>query len=352
MTVEGESIGRSGLNAGPVDDVLHIASSPLSPESTKTRFIVEPQVLNAALDSDVGRPLGASGCHPECRIMRSRHTHVCVYAPVQTDSCVFFPVSSPTYQSDIAPGGLHPPPRPSSRKGRPPRSTPSSPATSGEYPNLASFPNTPLSSPYRNSLGAPAVRSPRLSNFLRGDTLLSTLTRRASLEGQGDEYDIKFKEAVGLTAPWSPRDADQADSGSPASPLASLPSSPEMLPTAPADVSGPRSSRQNRYLSGLQKITKLGKAKGSSAGSRFSVAVADASVRSSRRMSDADIDMRSSGSSTNLKKGGGGSEDLSSRYRRMLDRGVRTAGELMKASGSASVPSSPISAAVKSRWFP
>lgn len=85
MTVEeGESIERSAPNTGPVDGVLHIAgeqpSSPLSPESKKKRFIVEPQVLNAALEYEVGRPLGAFGCHAECYMMRSWHTHMCVYA--------------------------------------------------------------------------------------------------------------------------------------------------------------------------------------------------------------------------------------------------------------------------------
>ena len=67
MTVEGESIEGSAPNAGAVDDVLRIAeeqpSSPLSPESKK-RFIVEPQVLNAALEGEAERPLGAFGFNP------------------------------------------------------------------------------------------------------------------------------------------------------------------------------------------------------------------------------------------------------------------------------------------------
>ena len=65
--MEGEPIKGSGQNERPVDDVLRIAeeqpSSPLSPESNK-RFIVEPQVLNAALEGEAERPLGAFAFNP------------------------------------------------------------------------------------------------------------------------------------------------------------------------------------------------------------------------------------------------------------------------------------------------
>ena len=90
-------------------------------------------------------------------------------------------------------------------------------------------------------------------------------------------------------------------------------------------------------------IMKLGKSKGPSIGI-FSIP--KVGLRSSRRKSDADIDSRSSGSST--KKGSRWSEDL-----QMLDNGVRTTVELMmRPSASASVPSSPISTSTKSTWFP
>ena len=146
------------------------------------------------------------------------------------------------------------------------------------------------------------------------------------------------KEAESPTVPpWSPREPpEELPLASPQGSIqSSLPSSPEMAPTP---VDGSRPARQNRYLSGLQKITKLGKSK-----PPISMFTDNStSVRNSRRMSDAELDPRRS-----QKKGSSGSEDLSSRYRRMLDKGVKTAGELIKPSSS--VPSSPISPTVKSK---
>ena len=54
------------------DDVIHIApvqaQSPLSPTSSK-RFIVEPQVLNAALEVEERRPPGAP-CYAHVKLVR------------------------------------------------------------------------------------------------------------------------------------------------------------------------------------------------------------------------------------------------------------------------------------------
>ena len=77
----------------------------------------------------------------------------------------------------------------------------------------------------------------------------------------------------------------------------------------------------------------------------------DAGARPIRRMSDVEVDARRS-QSMKLKKRESGSEDLSSRYKRKLVVGVKSAGELIKPGPSASVPSSPVSPTVKSASFP
>ncbi|KAI0639878.1 hypothetical protein C8Q77DRAFT_92245 [Trametes polyzona] len=285
-------------------------SPPLSP-TTGNRFIVEPQVLNAAfeLESGGGKQYGGPSLpHPG--------------------------------------GGLPPPPRPYSRKGKPLQSTPSSPATSIDN-SPASLPNSPTSSPYSNSPYTPGGSSdaspnpnvkpsPRLSNFLRGESLVFSARRRSVAE-QGSVYSQKEEEESeaqgGPLRKWTSR-----DTGDGISPLDSVPSSPEQ-PTTPAD--GSRPSRHNRYLSGLQKITRLGKAKGS-----LSAFAESTGVRGGRRMSDAEVDPRRS----SQDKGGNGGE-LSGRYRRMLDKGGKAgAGELMKQQPS-SVPSSPVALTAVKRLF-
>ena len=260
----------------------------------------------------------------------------------------------PTPSPRMPVGGLPPPPRPNSRKERPPRSSPSSsPATSGDHSAIiasqASSPS-PLSSPYSpysNSPdtpgpldGSPTVRpSPRLSTIMRPESLLLNSYRRQSVVEPEVQDDAKLVEDPPSVYPWSPRDAGEMSSPH-SSFQGSLPSSPE---TSVMPVDGSRPARQNRYLTGLQKITKLG-SRARPSMSMFS----DAGERSARRMSDADLDTRNRAT----KKGSGGSEDLSSRYRRMLDKGVKTAGDLILIKPSSSVPSSPISPSVKSRWFP
>ncbi|KAI0375475.1 hypothetical protein BV20DRAFT_960642 [Pilatotrama ljubarskyi] len=309
MIGEGNGSGESTSQqaARTSTDRVYPRSPPMSPAS-KNRFIVEPQVLNAAFELE----------------MNGRRD----YAP-----------SLPP-----AGGGLPPPPRPNSRKGKPPRSTPPSPATSIDH-SIASLPNSPTSSPYSNSPNTPASTdgspsqnpnakpSPRLSNFLRGDSLVFSARRRSLVEHDG-LYDQKEGEPVMQTATlqtWAERDL-----GDPISPLDSVPSSPE-LTAHPAD--GSRPSRQNRYLSGLQKITKLGRGKGSLS------AVSESGARSARRMSDAELDPRRS----SVERA-----SLPGRYRRILEKGASksqgagasAAGELKKQPSS--VPSSPVAPAGKS----
>lgn len=244
-------------------------------------------------------------------------------------------------------GGLSPPPRPNSQRGRLPRPSPSP----GEHWAIASLPNSPLTSPYSNSPDTPGnsefnVRPPpRLSNILGPESLLFNSMRRQSLIEQEDVADAKAEEPLSAHHRWSPRAQAGEEIDSPHSSFqGSLPSSPEMS-GVPISVDGSRPSRQNRYLSGLQKITKLGKAR-----QPMTMVGADVGVRNARRMSDADVLDQQRRSS--MRKTGGGSEDLSSRYRlgRMLDKGVKTAGDVVKPTGG--VPSSPMSPVVKSKWFP
>lgn len=274
--------------------------------------------------------------------------------------------SSSSSSLDPAPGGLPPPPRPTSRpngrpesanntigpsrpthrKGRSTTSTISSPVTSGDHSNVVSLPSTPLS-PYLASpdtLVTPTSagpKSPRLSNFLRGESLPFSTIRRQSLVDQSDNsQDVVVKEDETPTGLRTHRDQTPVPihraapiASLPSSPIASLPSSPETLP----DMSGTRPSRQHRYLTGLQKITKLGKSKSISV---FS----DATVRSERRRSDADLQSGRESSESLKRSGGSGDDASSSRYRRMLDKGARMAAK--------SVPTSPVTAHVKSTWFP
>ncbi|KAI0756535.1 hypothetical protein C8Q80DRAFT_1129175 [Daedaleopsis nitida] len=259
----------------PAEDVLHIAPelglSPMSPTSKK-RFIVEPQVLNAALEYEESAS----------------------------------PVPSPSPRT-AAIHGLPPPPRPNSRKGR---SYSVNPADGDISIAAIRIPNSPLSSPYSNSPDTPPMGPVQ------------------------DEYYERKSEELPTVYPWSPREQGEETSSPQSSFQGSLPPSPEM---AVIPVDGSRPTRQNRYLTGLQKITKFGKTK--SPINMF----ADSGLRNARRLSEAELDTpRTSG----MKKTSGGSEDLSSRYRRMLDKGVRTAGELIKP--STSVPSSPVLGPVKS----
>ncbi|KAI9057049.1 hypothetical protein FKP32DRAFT_1598533 [Trametes sanguinea] len=273
----------------------HPRSPPMSP-ATRNRFIMEPQVLNAAFESQSG---------------------------AKRDPAPSLPQSG---------GGLPPPPRPNSRKGKPSQSTPSSPAASIDH-SIASLPNSPTSSPYSNnspntpgsSDASPSVKpSPRLSNFLRGESLVFSMRRRSSVENESGAYDQK-EEAETQQTTWSPREMGEG-----VSPLDSVPSSPELL-ASPAD--GSRPSRQNRYLTGLQKITKLGRSKGTSLN-----ALADAAgVPNPRRMSDAALDARRSQDKTGVESGRA--------YRRLAGSigkmaGAGAAGDLIKQPSS--VPSSPI----------
>ncbi|KAI0673605.1 hypothetical protein C8Q78DRAFT_989769 [Trametes maxima] len=227
-------------------DRTYPRSPPMSPPGSANRFIVEPQVLNAAFESELGgKPGPAASLHPSG-------------------------------------GGLPPPPRPNSRKEKPPRSAPPSPATSLNN-SVASLPTSPNSSPYSNGPNTPGssnptspnVRpTPRLSNLLRGESLVFS-SRRLSLVEHDTLYDHKERDEETR--------APAHETGDRHSPFDSVPSSPEQ-PTTPAD--GSRPSRQNRYLSGLQKIKNLGKAKGS-----LSI-LAESGARTSRRLSDVDVDSR------------------------------------------------------------
>lgn len=237
--------------------------------------------------------------------------------------------------------GLSPPPRPTHRKGR---SIQSSPLTSGDHSHVVSVPSTPLS-PYPASpdtLTTPASagpKSPRLSNFLRGESLPFSTVRRQSFVEQSARQDVVAKELEGETLTSLRTPDDRTSICRPPSPIASLPSSPiASLPSSPetggVDAFGVRAPRQLRYLAGFQRITKLGKSKSISV---FS----DGSVRGARRLSDADV---GSESRESLKKSVGGGDDASSRYRRILDKRARVVAK--------SVPNSPVSAYVKSTWFP
>ncbi|KAI0778658.1 hypothetical protein BD413DRAFT_114217 [Trametes elegans] len=320
MTWEGNGRGDNTAHEDTQFDIdrEYPISSPMS--HAHKRFIVEPQVLNAAFEFELGERRGSA------------------------DGAVTAP-SLPVPGGGLPPPprGLPPPPRPNSHRGKPinPNSTPSSPTASLNN-SIASVPNSPTSSPYSNSPNTPGSSdpgpnvkpSPRLSNLLRGESLIFSAHRRSSTDPDG-LYDQREDENEGSQS------AHQWTShymGESFSPLDSVPSSPE--PGTPADESRP--SRQNRYLSGLQKIKKLG---GKATG-----ILADAGVRSTRRMSDADLD---SGRSSSNQEAHKGSVDLTARYRRMLEAaGVSKAGEPMRP--PTSVPSSPIAPApaVKSRLFP
>ena len=131
-------------------------------------------------------------------------------------------------------------------------------------------------------------------------------------------------------------------------------------PPSPEAASPPGGSlRQNRYLTGLQKITKLGKARASistlaevSGGAGGGNGGSGSVSRAARRLSDVPEAFEGRRRNT-LKKanggagggGGGGNEELGARssVRRKLAVGVRTAGELIKPAGSGSAPSSPVS---------
>ncbi|KAH9858273.1 hypothetical protein C2E23DRAFT_803329 [Lenzites betulinus] len=292
MNAREENLERGPEAARTSIDRDYPRSPPTSPVTGK-RFIVEPQVLNAALELELGggRPLAPSLPH-------------------------------------TAGGGLPPPPRPYSngRKGKHPRSTPSSPATSIDH-SIPSLPNSPGSSPYSNGPNTPgassdvsphasasAKPSPRLSNFLRGESITFNTRRRSTAEVAHDLQEGLPEEpqTAGLRQ-WTSRETSDG-----ISPLDSVPSSPEM-PTTPVD--GARPSRHNRYLSGLQKITRLGKAKG----------VFAEGVRGGRRLSDAEWDPR------RQDKGSGGGEG----------RAGARAGEGMRQ--PASVPSSPVAAGLVKR---
>lgn len=143
---------------------------------------------------------------------------------------------------------------------------------------------------------------------------------------QGDEYDEPKEDDESQTA--SLRKWTSRSTGDPISPLDSGPSSPEF---SASSIDGSRPPRHNRYLSGLQKITRLAKPKASLS------AFSDSGGRGGRRMSDAEVDPRRSSQEK------GSSSDLSGRIRGMLDKGAKGAtGELIKQ--PASVPSSPVAA--------
>ncbi|KAI8981192.1 hypothetical protein BD414DRAFT_491945 [Trametes punicea] len=306
----------ASIGSYPSIDRNYPHSPPTSP-ATKNRFIVEPQVLNAAFEWESGARREYSSSLPHSG------------------------------------GGLPPPPRPNSRKSKLSGSTPSSPATSTDH-SIASLPNSPTSSPYSNyspntpgsSDVSPHVKpSPRLSNFLRGESLMFSMRRRSLAEQHDSLYDQKEEEEEMQTAvtPWSPRDMPVGEG---ISPLDSVPASPELLASpASADGSSSRPLRQNRYLTGLQKIKKLGRTT-QGALSMF----ADASVRGGRRMSDADVDSQRSRQPGQASQAGSvdfSVSSMSARYRRIRAKDVgpegKTAGavvDLIKQPSS--VPSSPI----------
>ncbi|PIL31509.1 hypothetical protein GSI_06211 [Ganoderma sinense ZZ0214-1] len=315
---------RSAPDPKTFDHVLHITAQPSSspPPDEKKRFIVEPQVLNAAFEFEIGQQLGSSSS--------TNPTAAPGGLPPPPR-----PTSRPNSRPSTANGSAGPP-RPTHRKGRSTQSTISSPITSDDHSNVVSLPSTPLS-PYPASpdtLVTPTSagpKSPRLSNFLRGESLPFSTIRRQSLVDQNDNSpDVVVREDETPTGLRTPRDQTPIPvpvhraapiASLPSSPIASLPSSPETAP----DMFAARPSRQFRYLTGLQKITKLGKSKSISV---FS----DGSVRSERRRSDADLQP---GSESLKKSGSSGDDASSSRYRRMLDKGVRMAAK--------SVPNSPVS---------
>ena len=279
------------------------------------------------------------------------------------------------------------------------RSNPSSPSASGDHSNLLI---SPLSSPFLSSPETPGVTeigfstkpSPRLSHFLRGEVLTGFgSVRRKSFVYQGEpDYargdDDDEPSPTTPVAPLTPQEHGDAGSiraslpssspdlaldGSMPPPqgkaladvaaavvaplVGSLPSSPETagIPVESSSGSGSGSGvgatrtgslRHNKYLTGLQKITKLAKPRASMS-ALSEAAGASTSTKPARRMSDAEIAPRR----VNQKKGSGGSEDLSTRPRRKL---VKAAGEVIRP-GVGSVPSSPTVGAsesgVQRRWF-